>query len=205
MDVLEKLAEKNRRHNQQQRINRRKRFPKILVMTIAFAAWVSIFIFLNIDTYNPESFPFWGISKQIWLAAMILSIGTGLVFITYSCSFILWILWLAKRIVVRTLLLKISIIMFMSLGLGFLFIGFGFGFGLYLDHIIRDNISSITVFFEFGFDKTPRLIEVFLNFVISTASMFLVVIECLVVSAPFGERRKPFELLGSKASNDDNF
>lgn len=199
MDPLEKLAEKNKKYaeiNKKEWLEVLGRIPFVIV---SLAAYISIFVYLGTDSYDPDELNLWGMSKQVWFVAMVLSAGIGATFFVASLSFIVWIQLIARNLKSKVSTIKLFIFSAISLSVSILF----FLMGKYLDWLIHHNSLSIAKFMRFGFETTPFLIEMATNFIIVCIAMFLLQIAMFVASVPFKAKRHAGEITANKQIDAD--
>lgn len=194
MDPLEKLAEKNRRHAEIKRRERREALSHIPMVLISLVVYFSIFAFFSLDNYDPKEFPLWGLSKQVWFFAIVLSGGIGVICFIGSLSYLIWLHIVAYKLKMKVSFFKISLMSVFSLGISFLFLVLG----KYLDSLVHNNANEIANFMRFGFRETPFPVEFAINLFIIIISIILLQVGMLIASLPFKAKRHAREFTANK-------
>ncbi|MBE0357352.1 hypothetical protein [Pseudoalteromonas phenolica] len=195
MEPLDKLAEKNTKYAAIKRKERLEVLGHIPLALISLAAYIFIVIFFGTDTYDPDEANLWGMSKQVWLVAMVLSAGFGGIFFVSSLSFIVWVQLIARNLKTKVSILKLSVFSVISLSISLVLLLLG----KYLDWLIHHNSLLIAKFMRFGFETTPFLIEMAINFLILCIAIFLLQIAMFVASVPFKAKRHAREITAIKS------
>ena len=81
MEPLDKLAEKNKKYAEIKKKERLEVLGHIPIALISLAVYISIVVFFGTDTYDSAEVNLWGMSKQVWFVAMVLSAGFGGIFL----------------------------------------------------------------------------------------------------------------------------
>ena len=199
MTPLEKLAEKNKKYEEIKKKDWLEVLAHVPLTLISLVAYISIFVFFSTDSYDSGELNLWGMSKQVWFFAMVLSAGTGAICFIGSISYILWIYLIAWRLKIKVSIFKLFVISFISLSISLMF----FLLGKYFDWLIHNNSLSISKFMRFGFEKTPFPIEMAINFVIVCVAMFLLQVSMFVASIPFKAKRHAGEMTTNKQTRTD--
>lgn len=197
MDPLKKLAEKNRKHAEIKRRERLETLGHIPIVLVSLAAYFSIFAFFSMDNYDPVEFPLWGLSKQVWFFAIVLSGGIGSICFIGSLSYLIWLHIFAHKLEIKVSFFRISMISAVSLGISFLFLLLG----KYLDSVIHDNANEIANFMRFGLREIPGPIEFALNLFIIFISIVLLQIAMFIASLPFKASKHAREFKANKKLN----
>jgi len=161
MDPLEKLQKRNEKHNGIQESDKKEiliTFPLALVLAaIGILSYFSLSFYLmgeDIDLFNLD---FRGMAKNVWVLAMIMTLGCGAIFFVMSISIIIWFHLFAQELgrqvrvfgvfrISTTFLLVSSIFFFM---------------GRWLNGLILENRREISQFLNFGYNQAPTLLEMF--------------------------------------------
>ncbi|MDO6464315.1 hypothetical protein [Pseudoalteromonas carrageenovora] len=194
MDPLSKLAEKNKKHAEIKKKERLEVLGHIPFALVSLAAYISIVVFFGTDTYDPNEVNLWGMSKQVWFVAIVLSAGVGGIFFVASLAFIVWVQLIARNLKTKVSIFKLFFFSLISLSISFLLLLLG----KYLDWLIHHNSLSIAEFMSFGFETTPFPIEIAVNFLILCIAMFLLQIAMFVASFPFKAKRHAREVTANK-------
>lgn len=199
MEPLDKLAERNKKYAKIKQKERLEVLSHIPLALIFLATYISIVVFFGADTYEPNEVNLWGMSKQVWFVAMLLSVGLGGIFFVASLSFIVWVQLIARNLKTKVSIFTLFVFSLISLSISF----FLLLLGKYFDWLIHQNSISIDRFMRFGFEVTPFPIEMAINFLILCFAMFLLQIAMFIASVPFKAKRHAREITANKKSGTD--
>ena len=168
MDALERLAEKNKKHAEIQRKDRKMRWKLIPFILIFLVVYFGVFGFVT--DFDGEQSPdeLTEMSIQVWLFSMVLTFGIGACLILRSLMNAL-VIESVRRLLTTSKVAYLALMtcLFpMAIGLFFIYLGFWF------DELIKTHESQISKFMRFGFDATPGLIEMAANGVIVFVAIF---------------------------------
>ncbi|KZN55534.1 hypothetical protein [Pseudoalteromonas luteoviolacea] len=185
MDPLEKLTEKNKKHErikQNERIEVARHLPLI---TLYIIIYLSIYVFLSVDNFAPNTDSLLGMSKQVWLFAMIISGGFGAILFIGSIASVIWFFLVSSYIEFKRIPKRAILILLLAKVSSFCF----FMLGSYLDTIININSQLIAKFMNFGYETTPFLITLPANMFIAGVALIFLKILISIASIPLDAKK----------------
>ncbi|AOT08375.1 hypothetical protein [Pseudoalteromonas luteoviolacea] len=194
MDPLEKLTEKNKKYES---IKRKERIEVIkhLPLTVLFIIiYLSIYVYLSVDSFKPNTDSLLGMSKQVWLFSMIISGGFCMIFFVGSLASLISACILCKHIKFKHISLQAALIPLLSIALSLAF----FMLGHYLDQVINNHSSSIAKLLSFGYEATPFLITLPVNMLIAGTTIVLFKTLISVASIPLDAKKHVAKMIGTQ-------
>ena len=200
MDPLQKLAERNRKHAE---INKKERRENLKLYPIAL-----LFYFLYFGGYyfyfsNEEqflSFEFWELTKQVWLISMVTIGGIGSIFFSASLAILIWLNIFVKELGAKVNLFRSGIFSVISISISYSF----FLFAKWLNIFIIENNKNIYEFLSVDFPGMVFMVETGLYYIVGIISMIFLMLFFFISSIPFKAKKHAQEFATNKALKSDS-
>lgn len=180
MDAMERLAEKNRRHNElvsnEKRANL-KLLPFLLLYLVIYF-WGASYL-IDVDQQEGRRV-FTGMTIYVWLLSCLICYGFGSIKLAHALMYTLSVEWLAK--VLNKQVRHFHVI---SVCIRRLFYSAAWMYaGIWLGDVIRENDRSIASALRFGFESTPFILEAIAGLILLLVFMVMFMMLFAVLYLP---------------------
>lgn len=169
MDPLEHLAEKNKKHSDLLKKERKSHLIVLPFLLVWHFIYFGVIAFVTDFDGEIEPTELTEMTQQVWLMAMLFTFGIGTLFIANSFVNVVYLYALAKEIGA-----KVNAFNVITSCIRRLLIGAVFTYcGIWLDTLIQANKTEIARYMRFGFDYTPGIIEIIANGLIMLVAVIM--------------------------------